>query len=320
MKIAVVGCGAVGSYYGARLALSRRAEVHFLLRSDFQAVKEKGVTIRDTLGNYSVAPRCARMPEEIGLSDLVVIALKSTANNQYPRLLPPLVGPGTAILTLQNGLGNEEQLAALFPPAQILGGLCFVCLNRIAPGVIHHIDHGQIIMGEFIGASQARTHAIAELFEAGGVPCKVAENLAQAHWVKLVWNIPFNGLGVAGAAGLEAVKTGILNNNRPPGPCLTTSDILSNAPWRDLARELMLEVTAVGRALGHDLPDTIAEEQLARTQSMGPYKASTLIDFEGGRPIELDSLFKEPLYRAQRAGISTPRLKALNSILEALDG
>jgi 2-dehydropantoate 2-reductase len=132
MKIAVVGCGALGSFYGAKLCRDGH-DVHFLLRSDFEAVRRNGVFIRSKDGDFNVRPKCARAPEEIGPVDLVVIGLKTTANDQFPLLLPPLVGSGTAILTLQNGLGNEERLAELFPIEQILGGLCFVCLNRLAP-------------------------------------------------------------------------------------------------------------------------------------------------------------------------------------------
>ena len=130
-------------------------------------------------------------------------------------MLPPLVGPQTAIVTLQNGLGNEEQLARLFPAEQILGGLCFVCLNRIEPGVIQHIDHGQIVLGEFQRWPEPRTHDIAAMIRHAGVPCKVTDNLARAHWEKLVWNIPFNGLGVAECrGGYEALE--VLDVSRIP--------------------------------------------------------------------------------------------------------
>src|ERR1051326_1939124 len=203
MKIAVVGCGAVGSFYGAKLARAGQ-EVYFLLRSDYEAVRRNGVVIKSAQGDFNVRPRCAQVPEEIGAADLVMIALKATANDQFPKLLPPLVSDNTAVLTLQNGLGNEEALAELFAVDQIMGGLCFVCLNRIAPGVIHHMDHGQVVMGEFKRWPEPRTHEIASMFRDAGIPCKVSANLAQSHWEKLLWNIPFNGLGVATAAGYEA--------------------------------------------------------------------------------------------------------------------
>src|ERR1044071_3557855 len=135
MKIAVVGCGAVGSFYGAKLCRAGHA-VHFLLRSDYDIVRRKGVLIRSRDGDFHVNPKAAREPHEIGTADLVLIGLKTTANDRFPTLLPPLIGPTTAVLTLQNGLGNEEALAKIIPPDQILGGLCFVCLNRVEPGII----------------------------------------------------------------------------------------------------------------------------------------------------------------------------------------
>src|ERR1700733_5020796 len=121
MKIAVVGCGAVGSYYGAKLGHSGQ-DMNFLLRSDYDAVRQNGVLIRASEGDFRYQPKCARAPEEIGISDLVLIGLKTTANDQFGKLLEPLVGPRTAILTLQNGLGNEAQLAGLFGREKVLGG------------------------------------------------------------------------------------------------------------------------------------------------------------------------------------------------------
>ena len=318
MKIAVVGCGALGSYYGAKLCRDAR-EVHFLLRSDFEVVSRGGVFIQSADGPFRAYPRCANVPEAIGTCDLVLLGLKTTANNQFAKLLPPMVGPATAILTLQNGLGNEEQLARIFPPAQILGGLCFVCLNRVAPGVIHHIDHGAIMLGEFQGGPGPRTHALASLFRQAGVPCEVIENLARAHWEKLVWNIPFNGLGVASGAGFDAVSNGALSADANRGPCLTTDQLLGDPRWERLVRELMSEVIAAGRAQGLSIADSVADAHLARTRTMGAYKASTLIDFERRQPLELESLFVEPLRQARIAGVAAPRLAALCEILRQLN-
>jgi 2-dehydropantoate 2-reductase len=316
MKIAVVGCGAVGSYYGAKLCRVGQ-EVHFLLRSDFEAVRQKGVAIRSVAGDFHVQPRCARTPDEIGVCDVVLIGLKTTANDHFPKLLPPLVGPQTAVITLQNGLGNAEQLARLFPPEQILNGLCFVCLNRVEPGVIHHLKYGTIVLGEFQRQTGPRTHKLAEMFRDTSVPCKVTDNLAQAQWEKLVWNIPFNGLGVAGVAGYEALVTQPSTLN--PQPVLTTDKLLADPRWKQLLRELMLEVIAAAGALGFEIPVAYAEEQIERTRTMAAYKASTLLDFELGRPLELESMFLEPLRRAQTTGVPVPRLAALCQVLRKLD-
>ena len=324
MKIAVVGCGAVGSFYGAKLAHAGH-EVHFLLRSDYEAVRRQGVLIRSPEGDFQVQPQCAQRPEEIGPADVVLIGLKTTANEAFAKLLPPLVGSSTAVLTLQNGLGNEEDLARLFPVEQIMGGLCFVCLNRVAPGVIQHIGYGQVVLGEFQRRPEPRTHDLAAQFCDAGVPCTVTDNLARAHWQKLVWNIPFNGLGVASAAGYEAL---VAPQSALPTPqshlprvaaTLTTDQLLADARWAQLVRELMLEVIAAARALGFDIRDALADKQIERTRTMGAYRASTLIDFERGQPLELQSLFLEPLRQATRAGVTMPRLAALCSVLKELD-
>ena len=230
MKIGVVGCGALGSYYGAKLARAGK-EVHFLLRSDYEAVRRRGLFIRSPEGDFHINPKCAQSPEQIGLCDVVLIGLKTTANDQFRRLLPPLIDARTAIVTLQNGLGNEEQLARPFPPKQILGGLCFVCLNRTESGVVHHLAHGKIVLGEFSGWPEPRTHDIASAIRHSGVPCDVTDNLERTHWEKLVWNIPFNGLGVASAAGYEAVVSGEMKPAAAIGPCLPTDKLLGDPRW-----------------------------------------------------------------------------------------
>jgi 2-dehydropantoate 2-reductase len=331
MKITVVGCGAVGSYYGARLCRAGQ-DVHFLLRSDYDAVRRSGVTVRSFEGDFHVQPKCVRTPDEIGVCDAVLIGLKTTANDQFPKLLPPLVGPQTAVVTLQNGLGNTERLARLFSPEQILSGLCFVCLNRVKPGVIHHMEYGMIVLGEFQRQAGPRTQKLAAMFQAAGVPCKVTDNLARAQWEKLVWNIPFNGLGVAGTAGYEVFATRhppavpkLLSEGWPlvtrhsPGPVLTTDKLLADPRWEKLLRDLMLEVIAAAGGLGFEIPVAFAENQIERTRTMGAYKASTLLDFERHQPLELESMFLEPLRRAQAAGVPVPRLAALCAVLQQLD-
>ena len=124
-------------------------------------------------------------------------ALKTTANADLERLIPPLLHEGTLLLTLQNGLGNEEFLAERWGEERVLGGLCFVCLNRVAPGVIEHYGHGTLSLGEFRRPPAERTRAIGAMFSAAGVETHVVENLVTERWRKLVWNIPFNGLSIA---------------------------------------------------------------------------------------------------------------------------
>lgn len=314
MKTAVVGCGAVGSFYGAKICKTGEP-VHFLIRSDWEAVAQNGVRIISDEGNVLAQPLLALAPEEIGPVELVLVALKSTANHRFKELIEPLVGPDTAIVTLQNGLGNEAALADLFGAERVLGGLCFVCLNRIQPGVIHHVAYGKVVLGEFASLPRERTHDIARLFRNAGIPVQVTDNLDRARWEKLVWNIPFNGLGVAAAAGYDAFMSGDVPDGFNAWDSFATDQLLADPRWESLVREVMAEVIKIARDHGLGLSPTLAEQQISLTREMGHYRASTLIDFEAGRPLEIDALFLKPLLIAQSSGLEVPLLANICNFL-----
>ena len=282
LRIAVVGTGAVGGYYGAKLAYYGR-DVHFLIRSEEErvAVRRFGLQVKSRLGNFRVAKVAAyASTAEIGPCDLVLITLKATANAALPELLPPLIGPDTLLLTMQNGLGNEEFLAERFGAERVLGSLCFVCLNKTAPGVIEHQGHGNIALGEFSGYPLPRTHDIAWEFKRCGVTARVVADLAEARWRKLVWNIPFNGITVLATA------------QQPAGnPPVSTAAILADDALSYLTRRLMDEVIAAAWKLGHSIPADYADLQFKRTAEMGAYLQSTLVDHLAGRSIELDAIW-----------------------------
>lgn len=297
-RIAILGAGAVGSYYGGRLALNGH-DVHFLLRSDFEAVHQNGLRVQSIAGDFHLPqPQIHRTPAEIGPCDLVIIALKNTHNSQLTHLLPPLLKPGTVLLTLQNGLGNEAFLATAFPDHDVLGGLCFVCINRTSPGCIVHSAQGQIIMGDHERAALPRTRALAAAFNAAGIPCNVDDSLTRARWKKLVWNIPFNGLSIA--AGRR-----------------DTAAILASEALATLVRDLMHEVILTANHLGHELPLSLADDMIARTRTMTQYKPSSLIDFEAGHEVELDAIWDEPARQARAAGHPMPRVEMLAHLLHS---
>ncbi|MEP6808903.1 MAG: 2-dehydropantoate 2-reductase [Chthoniobacterales bacterium] len=291
-RIAVVGAGAIGGYYGAKLAYHGR-DVHFLMRGDLRAVRRFGIRVRGKTENFRLAKvKCYNSTAEIGPCDLVLIAVKTTANRDLLELLPPLLRAGTMLLTLQNGLGNEEFLADHFGAARVMGALCFVCLTRPERGVIEQYGSGRIVLGEYQRYPLPRTHDVSWEFKRCSVVCTVAENLARERWRKLVWNIPFNGLAVT-AGGID------------------TAAILADESLRAMVLALMDEVIAAANQCGYDLPTAEALEQMKRTEKMGAYKPSTLIDFEAGQPLELEAIWGEPLRRAQAAGLAMPRLSAL---------
>ncbi len=308
-RIAVVGAGAVGGFYGAKLAYYGR-DVHFLVRSAEERARLKrfGLQVKSREGNFRVAKVHAyATTEEIGPCDLVIVALKATANDALPALLPPLLGPETMLLTLQNGLGGDEFLAERFGAERVLGGLCFVCLNKTAPGVIEHGGYGTITLGEFAGYPLPRTHDLAWELKRCGVVARVVADLAEARWRKLVWNVPFNGLTLLATA------------MRGPGAApVTTADVLADDALAYLARRLMEEVIAAARKLGHTIPADFADLQFKRTAEMKAYQPSTLLDYLAGRPLELDAIWGEPYRRAFNAGAEVGRMETLYYMLRSL--
>ena len=315
MKIGVVGAGALGGYYGGRLCHAG-TEIHLLLRADYDVVHERGLRIQSSDGDFTVHPHAHTIPDSIGICDLVLVCLKTTANSQYHELINPLVGSNTAILCLQNGLGNCEQLAALFGKDQVLAGLCFVCLNRTEPGVVKHQGFGKIVLGEFQRPVQPRTREIAEKFERSGVSCEVVDELDAGLWEKLVWNIPFNGLGIAASAGLDSLESGKIPEVL--GPAWATDRLLGEEDWELRIRELMLEIINVAAAKDINLKADLVQLMIQNTRSMGAYRPSTVVDFDKGRPFELESMFLEPLRQARAVKVSVPRLEALCVVLEKI--
>jgi 2-dehydropantoate 2-reductase len=172
-------------------------------------------------------------------------------------------------------------------------------LNRTAPGVIEHYDHGAISLGEFRRPSEERTRNIGEAFRAAGIETRVVENLVAERWRKLLWNIPFNGLSIA-AGGI------------------TVADILADEQLRSLARHLMDDTLDAARRLGHDIPDSFADFQIERSSSMGPYKPSSLLDWQANRPVEVEAIWGEPWRQGVAAGASMGRLETLYRLLQVL--
>ena len=299
-SIAIVGAGALGCYYGARLALAG-ANVRFLLRSDLAHVRAHGLTLLERDATRHVPqPAVFATSAEIGPVDFVLVTLKTTSNAELPRLLPPLLGAHTAVVTLQNGLGNEELIASLVGAERVLGGLCFIAVTRTAPGELTGFHTpGAITLGEFGRPAGARAQGLAGIFSRAGVKTRVVDTLAEARWRKLLWNIPFNGLAIAGGG-------------------VTTDKILGDPKLAAQVRPLMDETADAGRHFGYDVPEKFIQKQIDVTPPMGAYAPSSLVDFLADREVEVEAIWGEPLRRAQAAGLAMPRLAGLYAQLRAL--
>lgn len=298
-RIAIVGSGALGCYYGARLAKAGN-DVHFLVRSGRAAITVRGLRIKTPTERIQVKKvQTYATATEIGPVDLVIVALKATANDALEKILPPLMGENTLVLTLQNGLGVEEPVAEVVGGEHVLGAICFVGCTRTAPGVVDCSFPGLIMLGEFGRPAQARTREVARIFEKAGVKCEAQDNLEELRWKKLVWNVPFNGLSIAGGG-------------------ITTDILMADEGLKMLARRLMEEVVEAAAKFGHVIPRSFMDQQFERTGKLGKYSPSSLIDFREGRSIEIEEIWGEPVRRAKSVGVPVPRLEMLYWLIKRL--
>ena len=303
MTIAMIGSGALGLYYGARLQQAGE-DIHFLLRSDYGAISANGLTVHSCDGDFHLGQvQGYRNSHDMPKADLVIVGLKTFANHHLEELISPLLDEHTAILTLQNGLGNEEHLAELFGAERILGGVAFICSNRGEPGEVHHLSQGAIRLGEFNDGLTARAEQIAAMFNRAQVPCQAVGDLKKIRWEKLVWNIPFNGLCA-------------LTNK-------TTDLLLAHPPTRTLVHQLMQEVVAGGNAQDLTCPidgEKFAAHLIKLTEGMGDYHPSMMIDRQQGRPLELEAIYGIPLKQAAERGVELPHIAMLYSLLSVTEG
>lgn len=297
---AIIGTGALGGYYGARLHHAG-CEVHFLLHSDYDHVRQHGLICESKDGDFSIAkPNAYRKATDMPKCDVVCVCLKTTQNHLLAELLPPVLKDAGAVLVMQNGLGVEEQVAGIVNATRVMGCLCFICSYKIAPGHVQHLDYGMIALGEFAthGISD-RMRAIGSDFERAGIPVQLTDNLAVARWQKLVWNIPYNGL------------TTILGAD--------TAVLMADPHTRPLIEQIMWEVVADARACGVPLNDEIVGRMLRNTETTRPYRTSMQIDFEEHRLMEVETMFGNPLRAAQTAGVKSPLLETLYRQLQFLN-
>lgn len=295
MKYAIIGTGAIGGYYGAKLARSG-AEVHFLLHKDYDYVLQNGLQVNSCDGSFHLErPNVYRSTSEMPQCDVVIVALKTTNNHLLTSLLPPLMKPDTIVLLIQNGIGVEAAVEEMFPGIQLAAGLAFICSAKTDPGVVNHQCYGNINIGNYSCKSPERYAALLDEMHNAGIGVADVE-YRQARWKKAVWNMPFNGMTVA----LDT----------------QTNHLLENPSTLKLIREQMMEVIGAANALGvTGIDETFADKMIRNTQQMVPYSPSMKLDYDFHRPMEIEFLYTRPIEEARQAGFAMPRLEMLEALL-----
>ncbi len=289
MRIAILGAGALGCYYGAKLAQAGN-EVAFILRSAYEPVRRNGLHIESVGGDIHIAtPEIYPDSKTCGAADLIIVCWKTVSNHLLAEHLPPLLHENTRVITLQNGMGNAEALAAYVAPERIHIGLCFVCCMMDTPGLIRHLEGGDIQFAPFInsaeGLAQAETYSV--MFRQAGVKADAYAHAEQILWCKLSWNIPFNGLCLAHGG-------------------ISVRQLFQIPGEAERARHIMNEVCEVAAKRGYPLPQEIVNSQMERTSRMGDFIPSSAVDYLRGRQVEYDAIWGTTLQRAHACGAKVP--------------
>ena len=299
MRYGIIGTGAIGGYYGAKLARAGQ-EVRFLLRSDYGYVKEHGLQVDSCDGSFHLADVNAyEHTEDMPPCDVVLVALKSVNNGKLQTLLPPLLHDHTLVVLIQNGIGVEEDVQKMFPDVQLAAGLAFICSAKTEPGVVSHQCYGSINLANYSCRDEALMQAVVDEFRQAAIETGLVE-YNEARWKKAVWNMPFNGMTVA------------LHTQ--------TDLLLKNASTRQLIREQMMEVVGAAQHLGvKNVDEAFVDKMIETTDAMTPYSPSMRLDYDFHRQMEIYYLYTRPIEIAREAGYSMPKLEMLEAELRFLE-
>ena len=300
LSYSIIGMGAIGGYYGGKLAKAER-EVHFLLHSDYQYVLQNGLRIDSCDGDFYLPHINAyAATKDMPKTDVIIVGMKSVKNHDVlPELLRPIVHENSIVILIQNGIGLEDDLQKEFPRLQIVAGLAFICSAKVGPGHVSHQCYGNINLGNYSCQQEKFEVLLQDMTDAGIQAVEVA--YMEARWKKAVWNMPFNGMTVA------------LNTS--------TDQLLKNAATRQLIYDQMLEVIGAANALGvKTLTSEFADKMMQMTDEMVPYSPSMKLDFDYHRPMEIEYLYSRPIAEAKKVGFEMPKLAMLEAELKFIEG
>jgi 2-dehydropantoate 2-reductase len=298
MRVAVMGAGAVGGYFGARLAAAGH-DVAFIARGErLSAMREGGLRVESIDGDLDLGDvEATDDPAGVGEVELVIFAVKSTSTREAAEAARPLVGPGTVVLALQNGVENEMVLGEVLGMEHVLPAVAVIGVAMPGPGRILHTNNGTITLGETSGQASSRVSTVCEAFAGAGVGTRVSGDILSVKWRKLVWNAAFNP--IAALTGRRVLE------------------LIEDPDSRLLAMEGMRETIAVARALGHQVDDGIIDRALERNPKWALSKTSMLQDIERGRPTEIDALCGAVVRAGATVGVATPVNSTLLRLVRA---
>jgi len=301
MKLLIIGSGGIGGFYAAMLHHSG-ADVTLAARSDFATLRSNDLICYSPLGTFSFP---SKNVISLGTTthpnfDMIILTTKVLPTIDYKALISPYLSPKTTLACIQNGIDIETTYQNLFPHTPLISGVAFICVHRTSPGIIEHLDHGNLMFGTYPNGESADCIQLTNLFNTSLITAKSTSNIQKIRWKKLIWNIAFNGLSVATGGA-------------------STQEILQDPHHRKQAENLMHEVLNIAKEAGQIFKPTLIEETLKMTEKIPPYKTSMLLDFENNRPMEIEAIFGNAIQLAKRYQVATPFINKLYSTLVKIE-
>lgn len=300
MRVAVMGTGAVGGYFGARLAAASN-DVAFIARGPhLAAMRQQGLTLESPQGNLHIRDALfTDDPSQVGAVDLVLFCVKSYETDATAANLASLIGDRTIILSLQNGVDNADKIAQRWGHQRTLAGVVYIGSQLLQPGKIKHSSGGRIVFGELDGQVHETTQAVERLLSSARISCEVSRAIRNIQWRKLLWNAPFCAIS-----------------------CLTHSnvkEIVESDSLTKLALDCMAEVREAAKAQAIDLDPALFDETLNFSKSLGDFKPSMLQDLEAGKPLEYEAFNGIVVELLGRTGKEAPTNQVFYGALKYLD-
>ncbi len=300
MRIAIMGAGAVGGFFGAKL-VAASYDVAFIARgAHLAAMQREGLIIESFAGNLHVRDALfTDDPTDVGIADLILFSVKSHETESAAQALEPMVGEKTVILSLQNGVDNADKIAHIWGVRRTLAGVVYIGSQLSYPGTIKHSAGGRIVFGELDGRVHETTKAVEQVLSSAQIPCEINTKIRKAQWQKLLWNAPFCAISCLARA--------------------TDKEIAESDSLTMLALDCMAEVKEAANTVSIDLDPALFDETLNFSSSLGEFKPSMLQDLEAGKPLEFEAFNGILVSLLQQAGKQAPTNQVFYRVLKHLD-
>ena len=299
-KILMYGTGAVGGYFGGKLAMSNGNDVRFIARSNLSKLKKDGLIVKSYKGDFKVNVKAYKTPSQAKFTpDLVILAMKSYDTDEAIGKLKGVVGKDTLILSIQNGLSNYDKLVKAFGRKKVVRGFCYIGSEMLENGIIKHTSNGFIIIGESPGIPKKVITELYDVFTNSGIETRVSKDIVHDIWAKFSWNCTLN------------ILCAIIGKD--------TDSLFSSKETEQITRGLYDEIRKVARANGVKLTKKDESNVIDKAKKYGPFKPSTLQDVQRGKMLEYEAFTGDIVRMAKSKGIEVPISKTLYALLKAIE-